>query len=131
VYRARVHAEILLRLGQVRASEGDLAGAAADWRRASTILASFDGPSREDLMTHACCHALLSALPGRADEGVSGGDADVEAAKAMSLLRRAVAGGFRNIDHFTHETAPDPLRSRPDFRLLMSDLAFPRDPFAW
>ena len=38
--------------------------------------------------------------------------------------------GYLSIDAYRGETALDPLRDRPDFRLLMMDLAFPAEPFA-
>ena len=48
----------------------------------------------------------------------------------MALLHQAVAMGYRSADAYRNEDALDPLRDRPDFRLLMMDLAFPADPFA-
>ena len=38
--------------------------------------------------------------------------------------------GFRDPDMFRTEASLDLLRDRPDFRLLMLDLAFPAEPFA-
>jgi len=61
---------------------------------------------------------------------VSAGEADAEAAKALALLRRAAAMGYRDPATYRNVTALDPLRGRPDFRLLILDLAFPTDPFA-
>jgi hypothetical protein len=48
----------------------------------------------------------------------------------MGLLRRAVALGLLDRDAYRGETALDPLRDRPDFRLLIMDLALPTEPFA-
>lgn len=48
----------------------------------------------------------------------------------MGLLHRAVAEGYCHADAIAREVALDPLRPRPDFRLLMLDLAFPDRPFA-
>jgi hypothetical protein len=48
----------------------------------------------------------------------------------MSLLHKAVAMGYRDLDRFRTEDALDPLRSRGDFQLLLMDLAMPADPFA-
>ncbi len=56
--------------------------------------------------------------------GVSAGDGE-----AMDLLRRAVADGYHNVNAMAREVALDPLRDRPDFRLLMMDLAMPTDAF--
>ena len=48
----------------------------------------------------------------------------------MALLKKAVGMGFLDVDTFRTESALDPLRLRPDFQLLMLDLAFPADPLA-
>jgi hypothetical protein len=53
-----------------------------------------------------------------------------EADAAMALSYKAVGVGYRNPDAYRTEDALDPLRDRPDFRLLMMDLAFPAEAFA-
>jgi hypothetical protein len=40
-----------------------------------------------------------------------------------------MAAGYTNPDAYRTETALDPIRSRPDFQLLMMDLGFPAEPF--
>jgi hypothetical protein len=50
--------------------------------------------------------------------------------RAVELLRQAEAHGYRNIAEISREPAFDSIRSRPDFKLLMMDLAIPVDPFA-
>jgi eukaryotic-like serine/threonine-protein kinase len=62
--------------------------------------------------------------------GVSTAEGADQAEKAMAVLRQAVTLGKRNPYAYRTETALDPLRNRPDFRLLMMDLAFPAEPFA-
>ena len=58
------------------------------------------------------------------------------AARSVLPLNRAlIAGFFRNEDRVglllnDFNTDLDSLRSRPDFQLLMMDLAMPADPFA-
>ena len=47
----------------------------------------------------------------------------------MTWLRKAVDGGFRPLAQMLAEPVFNPLRSRPDFQLLLMDLAFPKDPF--
>jgi hypothetical protein len=47
----------------------------------------------------------------------------------MTLLRKAVAMNYRSAA-FRTEDALDSLRGRPDFQLLMMDLAMAADPFA-
>jgi len=48
----------------------------------------------------------------------------------MAELRQVVTMGYRNSDAYRTESALDPLRNRPDFRLLVIDLAFQAQPFA-
>jgi hypothetical protein len=48
----------------------------------------------------------------------------------MGVLRRAIAAGYREVDWMQRDPDLDPLRSRPDFQLLMMDLAFPAKSFA-
>jgi len=122
--------ESLLRHGQGRRGEGDLAGAAADWRRADALLEAVAAPPPESVFFHACCHSSLSWAAGQPGSGVSASEADAEAARALALLRRAAALGYRDPATYRNETALDPLRARPDFQLLMMDLAMPPDPFA-
>jgi eukaryotic-like serine/threonine-protein kinase len=74
----------------------------------------------------ACTRAALAGLAGMAGSGVSADVAVTEADAAMASLRRAVAMGSRRLDSYRTEDALNPLRGRDDFRLLMIDLAFPK-----
>jgi serine/threonine protein kinase len=49
--------------------------------------------------------------------------------RAIVMLRRSLAGPGYDLDELSPDPALDSLRSRPDFQLLMLDLAFPADPF--
>ena len=111
-------ASSLRRRGLARRDLGDAAGAAADSRRALTILDGLASRSRQAWYETACCHAALAP------------DVPAEAGRAMDGLRRAVAMGYRNRDAVRTEPALDPLRDRPDFRLLGMDLAMPAEVFA-
>ncbi len=122
-------AESLLRFGQVRQAERDFAGASADWRRAVALFKTVPRLDGENVFFHAGCHASLSTLAGLRTE-VSAGAGRSEADQAIALLKDAAAMGYRSPDYYRNETALDPLRDRPDFRLLMMDLAFPAEPFA-
>jgi hypothetical protein len=118
-------AESLLRFGQVRRASGDVARAAADWRRAGGIFASHPSEGGEVALFEACCHAALSGLAGAEGSGVSNAEGMAEAEKAMAILRRAVAAGYHDRDLMRIEAGLDPLRSRPDFQALMRDLVLP------
>lgn len=50
--------------------------------------------------------------------------------KAVETLHRAVAAGLQDAAFMRRDADLDPLRSRPDFQMLMMDLAFPDEPFA-
>jgi serine/threonine-protein kinase len=123
-------AETLLRSGHTRAAAGDAAGAAADWRRAAELDAA-DPPSKgEPAIFWACCHGALSGLAGVSGSKVSAAEATAHAEKAMAVLGRVEAGGYRDPDLLRVELGLDPIRSRADFRVLMMDLGFPAEPFA-
>jgi tetratricopeptide (TPR) repeat protein len=113
--------------GLARRDLGDFAGAAADARRALALWDSLPSRTGEEWFETACARAALAGLAGRDGSDVSAAEADV----AMALLRQAVGMGYRNLDAFRTEDALDPLRGRDDFRVLLNDLAFPTDPFAY
>ena len=124
-YRAGL-GETYLRLGQVRCDMENLAGAAAAWKRALRELRREQVPrSERQTFFLACCHAGLAGLAGRPGSGVSAAEGADQAEKAMAVLRQAVTMGYRNPDAYRTESALDPLRNRPDFRVLMMDLRVP------
>ena len=109
---------------------GAASGAAADLRRATGLFAAEPSLIGVYQYVFGCARAALAGLAGRAGSGVSAAEAVTEADAAMALLRRAAAMGHRNSAAYRYEPALAPLRGRDDFRLLLSDLAFPADPFA-
>jgi hypothetical protein len=94
------------------------------------LLGGLLAPDGDDWFTTACCHAALAGLAGRDGSGVSSGEASSGADTATALLATAVTTGYRNPDAFRTESALDPLRNGPDFRVLMMELVFPTEPFA-
>ena len=78
----------------------------------------------------AVIHARLAGLAPRPGSGLSAAEGRAEADRAMTWLRKAVDGGFRPPRGEPGHEPFDPLRSRPDFQLLLMDLAFPAEPFA-
>jgi hypothetical protein len=109
---------------------GDPAGAAVDGRRALSLCDGLSLGSVWDLFEAACCHAALAGLAGKAGSGVSVAEGEIEAAKAMEFLHRALAMWHGHATELRLESALDPLRSREDFQLLMMDVAFLAEPFA-
>ena len=97
-------------------------------------MASYEAlPARErdgePAMFEAGCHAMLASVAGRTGSGIAGPERSSEEETAMVILRRIIEGGYHD-SQLIIESSLDPLRSRPDFRLLMMDVAFPADPFA-
>ncbi len=87
-------------------------------------------PAPELTFLEGCCHAMLAGAAGHAGSGVPADEGPIEATRAMDILRRAVASGFRSADRYRVEPALGPLRDRDDFRMMMMDLAMPADPFS-
>jgi eukaryotic-like serine/threonine-protein kinase len=122
--------ETYLRLGQVQFDMGNLDAAGAVWKRACAELDQTTSLDPEETFTYASCHSGLAGLAHRPGSGVSAAEAADRSEKAMGLLRRAVALGYRIPGAYRTESALDPLRDRPDFQLLLLDVAFPAEPFA-
>ncbi len=123
-------AHSLRRRGLAASDLGDQARAAADVQRALGLYDGLPSRSGEEWFETACCHAALAGGGGHDAAPVSAGEEEEEAARAMALLRRASAMGYRNASAFRTESALAPLYHRGDFRLLMMDLAMPAEPFA-
>ena len=123
-------AENYLNRGLALRDLGDPAGAAADVRRATALFGTLPSLSGELLYLSACAQAALAGLADRDGSGVSAAQAASEADSAMAMLHKAVDMGFSDADAYRTEDALDPLRARPDFKLLMMDLAMPAEPFA-
>jgi eukaryotic-like serine/threonine-protein kinase len=109
---------------------GDPAQAAADVQRALGLYDALPSRSGEEWFETACCRATLAGLAGQESAGVPVAEEHEEAASAMGLLERAAAMGYRNANAYKTETALASLYRRPDFRLLMMDLAMPGELFA-
>jgi hypothetical protein len=112
------------RRGLTLSDLGDLAGAAANIRRALGLCEGPPPQSFWDLfeIEMASCHAALAGLAGRTGSGVSAAEGEAEAARAMEWLGRAVAKGYRNTNQLRIESALDPLRDRPEFKKLVAAL---------
>jgi hypothetical protein len=107
----------------------NLVGSAAAWKRACGCYDATKPLTGEHTFLRACCHAGLAGLAGKPGAGVSAAEGADQAEKAMAILRQAVTMGYRSASAYRAESALDPLRNRPDFQLLMMDLAFPAKPF--
>src|SRR5262249_255480 len=81
----------------------------------------------------ACAYSLESAAVGQLDGNRSPEDL-IESRRsadlAIAALRQAFLAGWKDVGHTNQDTDLDPLRPRPDFQVLMMDMAFPDHPFA-
>ena len=109
---------------------GRVAEAVADFRFSADLLGRMANPSDGDLYSLTCTLSLLSDVADRSGSGLSAAEGRVEANAAMVALRRAVDAGWRDVSGARNDPDLDAIRSRPDFRLLMMDLAMPADPFS-
>jgi tetratricopeptide (TPR) repeat protein len=116
--------------GLVHLASNDPARAAADTVRALELFDGLPARSGAEWFETACCHATLARLAGRAAPGLTAEQEGVETERAMDSLREAFALGYRDLATLRHEAALVAIRERPDFRLLMMDLAMPPRPFA-
>jgi serine/threonine-protein kinase len=117
-------------LGATHFTAGRIADAVAVWRRAVTIGDRLRSPYDEPLYYLAGCHVFLGAAAGVPGSGLTSEEGPVELGLAMDALRRAVASGYRDVHWMRRDPDFDLLRSRPEFQVLLLDLAFPDDPFA-
>jgi len=113
----------------IESALGDVAGAAADTRRSLKLYEGLADRPAVSLYNLACYHALLAGLGAKAGSGVPPAEVRAEAEQAMRSLCEAVAAGWRDVAHMRSDTDLEALRQRPDFQLLMMDLAMPVDPF--
>jgi tetratricopeptide (TPR) repeat protein len=118
------------RVGRSRQAGEHGAEAALAFREAVTIIEQLPQKTSDNLYDLACYLALLSKALDRPDTGSPAPAGRDSADRAICRLRDAVDAGSRNLAHMRTDTDLDPLRSRPDFQLLMMDLAMPADPFA-
>ncbi|MGP0062518.1 MAG: protein kinase domain-containing protein [Isosphaeraceae bacterium] len=123
-------ADGLRRRGVVLRRCGRPAEAVVAFREAIAILEGLTNPTTVDVYAIACNQSLLAGAAPEPGSGLTSAEGRAEAAKAMESLRRAVAGGWSRPDQMRVDPDLDPLRARPDFQMLVLDLAMPDEPFA-
>jgi len=106
------------------------AQAVSAFRDAIDILEGLANPTPGDLYDAACIQSLLSGAALEAGSGLTAADGQAEADKAIERLRRVIAARWSQVALLRVDSDLDPIRSRPDFQLLIMDLVWPIDPFA-
>jgi tetratricopeptide (TPR) repeat protein len=95
-------------------------------RESLAIYESMTAPNPGDLYNMACCCAMMSAL----DDGAPTEDRDKLQARGVDYLRKAIEENqARILPLISGDRDLDPLRDRADFRKMLADAGFPRDPF--
>jgi eukaryotic-like serine/threonine-protein kinase len=99
-------------------------------QEARQVLEAILRPSFADLYNLACKYANLTTLvePGSAPPTSAAREALAD--RAMEALQRSLAAGMTDFALIDRDHDLDPLRERPDFRALILDRGFPRDPFS-
>jgi tetratricopeptide (TPR) repeat protein len=99
-----------LRLQQARSLVH--AGEPAQALRQAAEMLQEKNPPAQMLYDLACVHTLCAAATKKEET----------AAKAVDLLRQAVANGYNNVDHLKMDSDLDALRRREDFKKLLGEL---------
>jgi serine/threonine-protein kinase len=115
-------AENHLWTGAVDQDLGRSAEAVEELSKARALLERV-GPASETLYNLARTESRLVALTGSEGRGA-------QADRAMAVLRRAVAQGYRALDVLRTDPSLDPLRPRDDFQMLLLELQLSDSPFA-
>jgi eukaryotic-like serine/threonine-protein kinase len=123
-------ADCLGYLGLFRISAGQVEKGRADLRAACGILEAASDLKYTQRYNEACFYAILSRTTPPRKKGSLSDDAREDANRALLVLNRAVADGFRDMRLLRTDTDLDPLRARPDFKQLLMNLEFPANPFA-
>jgi serine/threonine-protein kinase len=123
-------ADAVRRIGGTLEASGQPADAVQYYRRSVAMLEGLKKPRPLDLYDIACCHSLISGAGTQAGSGLGAEAIEAEGERAVAGIRRATLAGYRNL-FWIRTGDPDlkPIRSRPDFRLLIMDMSMPVEPF--
>jgi tetratricopeptide (TPR) repeat protein len=123
-------ATCLGQIGGIHREAGRHSEAARASREASAILERLSILEPIDCYNMACHNATLVGIAITPGSGMTAAEGRHAAEQAIEWLHRAVARGYRNVALMRRDPDLDPLRSRPDFQLLMMELEFPDDALA-
>src|SRR5262249_30565858 len=112
-------------LGRAEYRAGRRANAVEPLRRAVALWEAIPNTAIEARYDLACAHAVLPAAAADPRSGLSPAIAVAEADRAMAALRQAIAAGYGKVGKLRRDPDLLPLRARPDFQLLLMDLAMP------
>ena len=114
-------------LGKALLKAGSQGEALAILRKSVAILET--SHNLNDRYNLACTLALASTVADPTEGQAAADRQRRDADRAVATIRRAIERGWANSTVLKTDPDFDALRSRPDFQLLMMDLAFPAEPF--
>jgi tetratricopeptide (TPR) repeat protein len=123
-------ARTLLRAGIAAQKLNRPAEAVSHFRQSISVMRGLKSPSPTDLYDLACVQSLLAGIAQDPRSGLTAVERRAAIADTMATLHEAVAAGWRNPTALRDDPDLAPLRSRPEFQLLIMDLEFPTQPFA-
>jgi eukaryotic-like serine/threonine-protein kinase len=92
-------------------------------RKIADNLEKLNRTDSDSLYMDACFHAIIARLLRTSDKSPADTrSADEEADRAMHILNKAVAGGFKDVAHLKKDDDLEPLRPRDDFKKLVAQL---------
>jgi eukaryotic-like serine/threonine-protein kinase len=120
----------LVSLGSALRNEHRLAEALVTLQEARQLLEAIRQPSFQDRYNLARVYANLTAVVEPGSTPPSSTEREDMTDRAMESFRQSLAAGMTDFALIDRDHDLDPLRERPDFRALILDRGFPRDPFA-
>ncbi len=112
---------------------GRPADAVRDFRQSIAMYQELTDPTPGNRYDLACLQSLLAGVAAEAGSGLTPDEGRAAAEQAMTTLHQAFDAGWNNPAWMRIDTDLDPIRSRPDFQLLlmkMMDRHFPAEPFS-
>jgi serine/threonine protein kinase len=96
----------------------------ASCRATADMLEKLDRTDPESLYVAATCRAITAVMLKRDPKFAAEATllAESETDRAMAWLKKAVAAGYKNVEHLKQDYLLEPLRVREDFKKLLAEL---------
>jgi tetratricopeptide (TPR) repeat protein len=118
-----VHPQLIPRAMDIRLRHFAKIKDAAGCRATAEMWEKLKRTDAASLYDAACMRAVTAAVTRASDKSERATkNANADADRAMAWLRKAVAAGFKNVDHLKKDKDLDSLRDREDFKKLLADL---------
>ncbi|QVL33835.1 tetratricopeptide repeat protein [Telmatocola sphagniphila] len=111
----------LISLAKVQRQMVKLADALVSIRRAIAFLEQLPTRTPRNTYNLACCYALLAGISTMKEAGIRLDDGANYSNIAMKFLRQAFDGGYDSVSNLRVDISLDSLRTREDFKKLLSE----------